>query len=118
MATSTIKMDLTNLFGYRHWHDSDIYQSRISSNQARWIKVGSTVFVSGRFRTEQSLNAGSAIATGFPVPTGNTSVPLAGCASSGATIVGFSINAQGSLCTLSALPNGTYYAVGGVYFTD
>lgn len=116
--TSEIRMDSTNLFGYRHWHDSNIYQARISNNTVRWIKVGNTVFVNGRFRTELALTAGTAIATGFPVPTGNTSVPLAGCASSGATIVGFSINAQGSLCTLSALSNGSYYAVGGVYFTD
>ena len=80
--------------------------------------MGNTVFVNGRFRAESALSVGTALATGFPVPAGNTNAPLAGCTSTGATIVGFNINAQGSLCTLSALSNGTYYAVGGVYFTN
>lgn len=118
MATSTIRMDSNSLFGKGRWNDSNIYQSRISNNQARWIKVGNTVFVNGRFRSESALTAGTAIATGFPVPTGNTGTPLAGCTSNNSAFTGFCINANGSLCTTSALTTATYYNVCGVYFTD
>lgn len=117
MATSTIKMDPANLFNSANWQNTTIYQNRISDNLVRWFKIGNVVFVAGRFRTEMAINAATAIATGLPAPAGNTSAPLSGCTSNGATIVGFSINSVGSLSSVSALSNGTYYAVGGVYFS-
>ena len=114
---SRIKIDFINLLRNTNWHNCDTYQARISNNLVRWIKVGNLVLVSGRFRTEMLITATSAIATGFPIPSGNTSVPLAGCTSNNNSAVTLAINAQGSLCAVNQLANATYYAVGGIYFT-
>ena len=116
MANSTI-MDIEKYFRPDQWHTSETYQSRLTDNSIKWTKVGNVVFVSGRAKTALAFTAGGAMATGFPTPAFNTSVPLSGCASNGTANAPMSINASGSLCTIGALSNNTYYAVAGVYFT-
>lgn len=99
------------------WQSSIVHQSKIEDNLVRWIRIGSVVIVSGRFKASTAVASGAPIATGFPAPASNTGVPLSGCNSSATTNVPFAISQYGSLVPLVALTSGTYYAVGGVYFT-
>lgn len=99
------------------WKSTSAYQSRISDNLVRYVKIGSIVFVSGRFYAETASSSGTPIATGLPSPVSSTGAPLSGCNSSATTNVPFGVTQYGSLAPLTTLTAGTYYAVGGVYFT-
>lgn len=110
--TSTIRTLSRDL-----WQSSTVYQSKIEDNLVRWIRIGSVVIVSGRFKASTAVASGAPIATGFPNPASNTGAPLSGSDSNATTNVPFAISQYGSLVPLVALTSGTYYAVGGVYFT-
>ena len=102
---------------FTDFENATIYQSRISNAQLKYFTIGRIAFVFGMFQATSQLNAGAAIATGFPVPEWNCIAAIQGQGVSGNAMYHFHINTNGSLCISSdkALP-ATWASFFGFYY--
>ena len=109
-------MTLATMFNTSKMSQPSIYQSRIDNMTLYHYTIGRMCFVHGIFRIAISgAWADMAVATGFPTPAYNTSIPLTAANSSSHDSVICYINPQGSLCIHSVLAQYTWVTVSGYY---
>lgn len=119
MANDFISGNITlaTLFNTSKMSQPSIYQSRLDNMTLYHYTIGSMCFVHGIFRLAVAGWADMAVATGFPTPAFNTSIPLTAAnpdSSSHDPVVCY-INPQGSLCIHSVLAQYTWVTVSGYY---
>ncbi len=109
---------LATLFNMSKMSQPSIYQSRLDNMMLYYYTIDHMCFVHGVFRIGISWAfADMAVATEFPTPAYNTSIPLTAAnpdSSSHDPVVCY-INPYGSLCIHSVLAQYTWVTVSGYY---